>query len=220
MKNHSPDAKFEALLDYLRRTRGFDFAGYKRGSLNRRIIRRMQMIGLGKIEDYLDFLEVHPEEFTLLFNTILINVTAFFRDQPAWDVLSQEVIPRLLAGKPAEAPIRVWSAGCSSGEEPYTLAIILAETLGEKAFRQRVKIYATDVDEEALNEARHASYSAKALEAVPEAWREKYFEPVRRPICFSNGSAPVGHLRPQRPASGRPHFPRGSPGLPEHLDVF
>ncbi len=184
MKNHSPDAKFEALLDYLRRTRGFDFAGYKRGSLNRRIIRRMQMIGLGEIEDYLDFLEVHPEEFTLLFNTILINVTAFFRDQPAWDVLSQEVIPRLLAGKPAEAPIRVWSAGCSSGEEPYTLAIILAEALGEKAFRQRVKIYATDVDEEALNEARHASYSAKALEPIPVAWREKYFEPVRGRFVF------------------------------------
>ena len=93
MKNHSPDAKFETLLDYLRRTRGFDFAGYKRGSLNRRIIRRMQMIGLGEIEDYLDFLEVHPEEFTLLFNTILINVTAFFRDQPAWDVLSERLFP-------------------------------------------------------------------------------------------------------------------------------
>ncbi len=208
MKNHSPDAKFEALLDYLRRTRGFDFAGYKRGSLNRRIIRRMQMIGIGEIEDYLDFLEVHPEEFTLLFNTILINVTAFFRDQPAWDVLSQEVIPHLLAGKPAEAPIRVWSAGCSSGEEPYTLAIILAETLGEKAFRQRVKIYATDVDEEALNEARHASYSVKALEPVPEAWREKYFEPVRgrfvyrmdlrRSIIFGRNDllrdAPISHV--------------------------
>ncbi len=184
MKNHSPDAKFEALLDYLRRTRGFDFAGYKRGSLIRRITRRMQMIGIVEIEDYLDFLEVHPEEFTLLFNTILINVTAFFRDQPAWDVLSQEVIPRLLAGMPAEAPIRVWSAGCSSGEEPYSLAIILAEALGEKAFRQRVKIYATDVDEEALNEARHASYSVKALETVPKAWQEKYFELIRGQFVF------------------------------------
>jgi two-component system, chemotaxis family, CheB/CheR fusion protein len=184
MKDHSPDAKFEPLLDYLRRTRGFDFAGYKRGSLTRRITRRMQMIGLEEVEDYLDFLEVHPEEFTLLFNTILINVTSFFRDPPAWDVLSKEVIPRLLAGKLDEAPIRVWSAGCSSGEEPYCLAIILAEALGEKAFLQRVKIYATDVDEEALNEARHASYSVKDLEPVPKAWREKYFEPFRGQFVF------------------------------------
>ncbi len=137
-------------MDYLKNTRSFDFSGYKRNTLIRRVLKRMQMVGIKEFGDYIDFLEVHPEEFSQLFNTVLINVTSFFRDQPAWDALAREVIPRLRAGKSKGAGDRVWSAGCASGEEAYSLAIILAEALGEKAFRQRVKIYATDVDEEAL----------------------------------------------------------------------
>ena len=108
---------FEALLDYLKRNRGFDFIGYKRASLMRRIEKRMQMVEISDFGDYMDYLEVHPEEFALLFNTILINVTAFFRDEAAWDYLARTVIPHIVAGKEPGAPIRVWSAGCASGEE-------------------------------------------------------------------------------------------------------
>jgi two-component system CheB/CheR fusion protein len=172
------DPEFEALLDYLRRNRGFDFTGYKRASLARRFARRMQAIGLADYVSYLDYLEVHPEEFRQLFDTILINVTGFFRDAPAWDLLGSEIVPRLLAGKRAGEPIRVWSACCASGEEAYSLAIILAEALGPSAFRDRVKIYATDVDDAALAKARSAQYDAREIQGVPPELQEKYFEPI------------------------------------------
>lgn len=186
MNPAQPNEEFEALLEYLQRTRGFDFGAYKRPSLLRRVTKRMQMIKVEKSSDYLDYLEVHPEEFAQLFNTILINVTAFFRDQPAWDFLAKEIIPKILKAKEPNEPIRIWSAGCASGEEPYTIAILLAEALGPNPFRDRVKIYATDVDEEALNHARHGSYSEKDLDPVPPKLREKYFESASNRYVFRN----------------------------------
>lgn len=167
---------FEALLRYMRDSRGFDFTGYKRTSLMRRVRHRMNQAGFESYEQYLDHLQASPDEFNALFNTILINVTAFFRDPAAWEYLREEVIPSLLAERGPNDPIRVWSAGCASGQEAYTLAMVLAEALGPDAFRQRVKIYATDVDEDALAEARIASYDAKAVESVPAELLEKYFE--------------------------------------------
>lgn len=164
------DPKFETLLDYLRRERAFDFTGYKRSTLMRRVQKRMQEVQIAGYGDYMDYLEVHPEEFTHLFNTILINVTAFFRDESAWDYLAKEVLPRLLADKQADGMIRVWSAGCASGEEAYTLAMLLCEALGAEAFARQVKIYATDVDEEALVQARQGSYSSKDLQPVRASW--------------------------------------------------
>src|SRR5262249_9121098 len=137
------DPKFEALLEYLRRTRGFDFSAYKRSSLMRRVEKRMQTVKLADFESYLDYLEVHPDEFGHLFDTILINVTSFFRDKPTWDHLEKEILPRLLEPKKDGAPVRVWSAGCASGEEAYSLAILLAEALGPDEVQRRVRIYAS-----------------------------------------------------------------------------
>jgi two-component system CheB/CheR fusion protein len=170
------DVNLEALLDFVKRNRGFDFTGYKRSSLERRIGKRMDELGIATYAEYLDHLEVHQDEFALLFNTILINVTAFFRDASTWDYLRTEVVPRLLADRPADAALRVWCAGCASGEEAYTIAMVLADLLGDAAYRERVKIYATDVDEEALQAARAATYSAKAVEAVPREALDRYFE--------------------------------------------
>ncbi len=166
----------DALLDYLKGSRGFDFTGYKRSTLERRIATRMEATEADNCAEYLDRLEVQPDEFAALFNTILINVTAFFRDAPAWRFVSDRVVPDLIAHKSSEEPIRVWCAGCASGEEPYTIAIVLAEALGESEYLRRVKIYATDVDEEAIGQARLASYPQKALEAVPKELTERYFE--------------------------------------------
>jgi two-component system CheB/CheR fusion protein len=176
--------EFEALIEFLKNNRGFDFTGYKRSSLGRRIGKRMQTLHIQRYGDYLDYLEVHPEEFIQLFNTILINVTGFFRDAAVWEFLATEVLPGLIAGKQPQEPIRVWSAGCASGEEAYTLAMVFAETLGLEGFRQRVKIYATDIDEEALGQARQASYSARDLQSVPAALRSKYFEEVGNRFLF------------------------------------
>jgi two-component system CheB/CheR fusion protein len=186
MKAAQENKQFEILLDYLQRNRGFDFSAYKRPSLMRLVSKRMQMNAIKDFSDYQDFLEVHPDEFVKLFNTILINVTAFFRDQPAWDFLSAEIIPNIIKSKKSGDPIRVWSAGCASGEEAYSIAMLLAEALGAEAFRDRVKIYATDVDEEALTQARQAAYTEKQMEPVPPAWRKKYFEQSGTHHIFCN----------------------------------
>src|ERR671915_1774031 len=151
----------EALLDYLKRSRGFDFTGYKRTSLTRRIKKRMQTVQIESYADYRDYLEANEAEFQQLFDTILINVTGFFRDADTWAYLQHEIVPSLIAQKDPAEPIRIWSAGCASGEEAYSLAILFAEALGPEQFRERVKIYATDVDESALVMARHATYAAK-----------------------------------------------------------
>jgi len=180
----SEEKQFESLLSYLQQNRGFDFTGYKRPSLMRRVTRRIQMLGVGSFADYTDYLEVHPEEFSQLFNSILINVTSFFRDPHAWKFLAETVIPKLLKENNGGA-IRIWCAGCASGEEAYSLAICFAEAMGHADYRERVKIYATDVDEEALNTARQGSYSAKDLEAIEDArLRHEYFEPQNSRFCF------------------------------------
>ncbi|MBK8020964.1 MAG: PAS domain S-box protein [Chloroflexi bacterium] len=167
---------FEALLSYLKRSRGFDFAGYKRSSLERRIQRRMQTINVENYVDYIDYLEVHPNEFSFLFDSILINVTNFFRDAVMWEHIQNEVIPQIVSAKRLDESIRVWSAGCSTGEEAYTIAILLAEALGTEQYRERVKIYASDVDEDALAHARQATYSNRDIANVPAALADKYFE--------------------------------------------
>src|SRR5690606_8269743 len=132
-------------------------------SLMRRVRHRMSAVGIADFGEYRDYLEVHPDEFDALFDTILINVTGFFRDPAAWDAVATKVLPPLLSAKSGAEPIRIWSAGCASGEEAYTIAMLLAEALGPEAFRNRVKVYATDVDDDALAQARAAVYQERQL---------------------------------------------------------
>jgi two-component system, chemotaxis family, CheB/CheR fusion protein len=202
------DGAFEALLEHLKRSRGFDFTGYKRSTLERRVAKRMEAVKVGTYADYADYLEIHPEEFAELFNTILINVTGFFRDPEAWDYVRKDVVPELLENKPPDTAIRVWSAGCASGEEPYSIAMLLVEALGEEAYLRRVKIYATDVDEDALTDARHATFPLKAAENVPRELADLALEPtdhrltfrrdLRRTIIFGRNDlvqdAPISHI--------------------------
>ncbi len=164
--------QFESVIEFLRDSRGVDFTGYKRQSLVRRFAKRCHELGLDSFSTYLDYLQVHPDEFPVLFDSILINVTEFFRDRPAWDYLAKEVVPRIVA-RPGN--VRIWSAGTSSGEEAYSAAILFCEAMGPEDFLRRVKIYATDIDEEALNKAR-AGYSAKEIADLDENLRKKYFE--------------------------------------------
>jgi two-component system CheB/CheR fusion protein len=180
------DAGFEALLEFLKRARGFDFTGYKRPSLERRFGRRMQAVGCGSHGDYLDYLEVHPEEFSELFNTLLINVTSFFRDAAAWQALRERVLPELLERRADGEPLRVWSTGCATGQEAYSIAMTMAELLGREDYRDRVKIYGTDIDEDALAYARTAVYTAKELADVPDDLRERYFERSDSRFAFRN----------------------------------
>jgi two-component system CheB/CheR fusion protein len=157
---------FDALLQYLFERRNFDFRGYKRASLTRRILKRMHAVGIDDYQRYIEVLEANPGEFAELFNTILINVTGLLRDKEAWDALAEVVIPAIVESKPPEEPARIWSAGTASGEEAYTLAVLFAEALGEERFRRSVKIYATDADADALVDARHGRYREKDLVAA------------------------------------------------------
>ncbi|RYG34685.1 PAS domain S-box protein [bacterium] len=179
-----PAGDMNKLLSYLKGARGFDFNAYKRTTLQRRVQKRMALVGSATYEEYIDFLEVHPDEFPQLFNTILINVTSFFRDMESWDYIRDTVIPRILESKEEREPIRIWGAGCASGEEACTVAILLAEALGTTAFRERVKIYATDLDDDALNQSRMASYTEREVEGVPPEFLKKYFERIQDRYVF------------------------------------
>src|SRR5687768_11618093 len=174
---------FEKLLQMVKHNRGFDFTGYKRTTLMRRVQKRMHTIGMSDYEQYKEYLEVNGDEFEVLFNTILINVTSFLRDPEAWAVLREAVV-RPLAARTDARQIRVWSAGCASGQETYTLLMMLADALGVERFKKQVKIYATDADNEALTQARNATYPAREIEELPEEWRNTYFEKSENAFVF------------------------------------
>ncbi len=178
------DTTLDALLEFVKETRGFDFTGYKRSTIQRRVAKRMAAVGAERYDDYVDFLELHSEEFPELFNTLLINTTGFFRDPQTWDYVDAEIVPQLLAARAPDSPIRVWCAGCASGEEPYTVAMVLARVMGDAGFRERVKIYATDVDEDALDQARHGAYLPRQIEDVPPDALERFFERTDQRYVF------------------------------------
>src|SRR5215471_16959191 len=163
-----PDPSFEQLLEFVRDERGFDYTGYRRPTLTRRFEKRMQEVSADDWEAYRTYLSEHPEEYVELFNTILINVTGFFRDRETWELVASEIIPRLIDERPPDAPLRIWSAGCASGEEPYTIAMLLVEALGD----------------EALAQARDAAYTTKQLEGVSPELRERYLQQANHGLAF------------------------------------
>jgi two-component system, chemotaxis family, CheB/CheR fusion protein len=179
------DDGLDLLLRHLRTTRGFDFTAYKNSSLTRRIRKRMDAVRSPTFDEYRRYLDDNPDEFGELFNTILINVTSFFRDPETWSRVAESVVPRI-AGDPGDNdPVRVWVAGCATGEEAFTIAMLFCEAMGDDAFRRRVKIYATDVDHEAIKDARHGRYLRRTVtEGVPPALIDRYFEPDEAYVVF------------------------------------
>jgi two-component system CheB/CheR fusion protein len=169
------DPGFNRLLEKLSSEHNFDFREYKRTSLARRIRVRMQQVRIDSFDRYIEYLQRHADEHVALFNTILINVTRFFRDPEAWKALDEQVLPPLLARAGESRSLRIWCVGASSGEEPYTVAILVAERLGDAARDFNVKIYGTDVDDEALATARQALYRVEDLKDVPTAFLQRHF---------------------------------------------
>lgn len=178
------EREFEALLYYLKQNCGCDLTGYKRSTLQRRLQVRMQSINIGSYQDYLKYLHSHDDEWMALLDTVLINVTDFFRDRDAWDYLANDVIPKIIASKSADEPIRVWSAGCASGQEVYSLVMLFASALGINDCLVRVQFYATDVDEAAVRQARQGIYSTKEIIGIPTDWLERYFEKTEHGYVF------------------------------------
>jgi two-component system CheB/CheR fusion protein len=168
----------------------------------------MFQLKIGSYGEYADYIRNRPSEVNDLLNAVLINVTQFFRDPQAWEVLRTEILPELTASlKPGEI-FRVWSAGCATGEESYSVAILLSEQFGERVKDCDVKVYATDVDEDALNSARRGEYLSEKLRYVRPEWREKYFlgekvcrvtRDIRRMVIFGRSNLvsdpPISHVQ-------------------------
>jgi two-component system CheB/CheR fusion protein len=201
------DVSLKDLLQELAEKRGFDFRGYKTTTLERRFRKRMSQLNIGSYQEYGEYIRNNPEEANALLNTILINVTEFFRDPPAWEALRNEILPPILKALKPGAAFRAWSAGCASGEETYSAGIILAEFFGPRIAEFDLKIYATDIDEDALTTARRGEYSADALRRVRPEWRAKYFRgkgmlrvsrEIRRLVIFGRSNlvqdAPISHV--------------------------
>ncbi|MEI6104789.1 MAG: chemotaxis protein CheB [Methanothrix sp.] len=160
---------FKKIFIMLRAKTGHDFSLYKPSTIHRRIERRMAVQQIETMDAYVKYLQQTPEEVEALYRDLLIGVTSFFRDPEAFKALEDQVIPKLFAGKPAGAIIRVWSPGCSTGEEAYSLAILLAER--QEAMKQsfKVQVFATDIDSQAITTARAGLYPASiATDISPE----------------------------------------------------
>ena len=181
----------------------------------------MDAVGCESFGDYLDYLEVHPDEYEQLFETLLINVTEFFRDPPAWEHLREEraagaagrqgrTTSRCASGAPAARPAR----------RPTRAAMVLAELLGVEAFRERVKIYATDIDEDALDQARLATYTRQGDRVVPAELRERYFERADQRCAFRKDLRRTVIFGRNNLVAGRADLAPGPADLPQHADVL
>ena len=159
----------------LKRRTGHDFSQYKEGTVVRRMQRRMQALQLDAVDAYVTLLRQDPTELGFLFKDLLIGVTYFFRDPEAFAALAREVIPQLVADKGADDQVRVWVSGCASGEEAYSLAILLREHLDMLAVVPHVQVFATDIDEEALESARKGCYPAGIADQVTPERLERFF---------------------------------------------
>ncbi len=167
----------ERFLEGLREHHGVDFTSYKVPTMMRRLKHRMVATQTQSIEDYAEYLRGHPEEYRQLVDSFLIKVTEFFRDPEPFDYLKEEILPGLIEeAREAGRQLRIWSAGCATGEEAYTLAILLSEILGNEAGISNARVFATDVDADAVNFARHGVYPPSALSNLSEEQIERYFD--------------------------------------------
>ncbi|MDY0107989.1 MAG: protein-glutamate O-methyltransferase CheR, partial [Giesbergeria sp.] len=180
----APMAELPAIVDLLRRRCAVDFSGYKPSTLSRRMRHRMAQYGVADGGVYLQRLGDDEAERNALCDDLLIHVTEFFRDPAVFALLAGEVLPDLLRGRDPGEDLRIWSAGCSTGEEAYALAMLALDAAGRMGFHGNVKVFATDLAGDVLEQASRGQFSQEAVGAVPEALLRRYF--LRDP---------EGHLR-------------------------
>ncbi|MES2372893.1 MAG: chemotaxis protein CheB [Bacteroidota bacterium] len=174
--NRQEEAILADVMDLIFQVTSHDFSHYKRPTINRRLTKRMAERGYNNLLDYYNFLKKNPEEVKTLSKEFLINVTKFFRDEDAYAVIQKEVIPNLIEDPKRTEPIKIWSVGCSSGEEPYSLAMLFHEYIqSSKRFDTEVKIFATDIHQESLDFASKGLYSAESLKDMAEDRRKRFF---------------------------------------------
>lgn len=174
----SDSENMAGLIELISEQLPLDFSDYKQATILRRIKRRAAYNNFDKLEKYLDFAKRSPKEIQTLAEDFLISVTGFFRDQEAFEYLEARVIPAIIKALAPNEEIRIWVTGCATGEEAYSMAIIVSELLAEKASEHPVKIFATDIDTVALAHASKGIYSETVVAPIPKDRLEKYFVPV------------------------------------------
>ncbi len=198
MESAGPDPiALSEFLDELYRSGGYDFRDYRPGTVTRRLARRLHATGQTTYREYLHFLDSHPEEYQKLADDLTIKVSGFFRSQYSFQQLGGMVLPELVSYKEAtnQRKIRFWSVACALGEEPYSIAMLLAEFLGDRRHEFDILIQATDISQWAINQAQTGTYSPHQLGGLPESMKNKYFsrvmgdykvrDDIRRMVDFS-----------------------------------
>lgn len=172
------DEDLLAVLQLLKRTTGVDFTHYKMNTIKRRIVRRMLLFRIDTLKAYAQYLKKHINEVTDLYNDLLINVTAFFRDAESLEFLKKSVVPKILQNKSPNDPVRIWVPACSTGEEAYSLAMIFLEVLGDRADNTAIQIFATDLSEFAITKARLGLYNRNDIANVSPKRLQRFFTKV------------------------------------------
>jgi len=164
-------------LNYLHEKRGFDFSGNRMSMLERRISKRLLSTEVSTYQEYFSLLHSNPDELDELLEVLTINVSNFFRDPLTWEILQKNILPILLEEKKRKKDnaIRIWSAGCASGEEPYSLAILLSELLEKEDLKLITHIFATDIDQYSMQNAKKALFTAEDVGNVKFGLLNKYF---------------------------------------------
>jgi len=169
------DAPLAAIIDLLRAHTAHDFALYKEGTVLRQIHRRMAMASIKDIGLYLNTIRDDPREIDQLAKDMLINVTQFFRDEMTFQLLAEAVVPELIRQQPLDIPIRIWDAGCSTGEETYSIAMLFLEGIVSAQRNVRLQVFASDIDDDALAVARNGLYPESIRKDVSPARLERFF---------------------------------------------
>jgi two-component system, chemotaxis family, CheB/CheR fusion protein len=164
-----------AFLDDLRDRTGIDFTTYKRPTILRRLQRRMVATSQPRLTDYIRYVAKHPEEYQRLTSSFLIKVTEFFRDPELFDKVRDQILPEIIAKRRSTHELRVWSAGTATGEEAYSLAILIHEALRDEVEQWTIRVFATDLDGDAVAFGRRGVYAASSLEHVPRDIIERHF---------------------------------------------
>ncbi|HEY4650753.1 MAG TPA: chemotaxis protein CheB, partial [Pontibacter sp.] len=175
-EEHEPDqAVLKEILDLVCLHTKTSFTDYKQATINRRIQRRMDILKLKEMPEYLSFMHENPDEVHRLGQEFLINVTRFFRDPEAFELLEREVIPYLVTEKADKQPVKVWVAACSTGEEVYSLAMLFCEVYDKLGQEPNVKLFATDIDQQAISKASRGSYPASIAKEVSAERLQRFF---------------------------------------------
>ncbi len=169
------DVELEQLLVRISEEAGIDFTKYKKPTLKRRIARRIALNDRKSLQDYIQFTHEHPNELAILHREFLVGVTNFFRDASSWKALSEQILPGIFDKGPIDEPVKIWSVGCSTGEEAYTIAFILEKYRTDHDIKRDFRIFASDVNEDAVRSAKDGIYSESVIDEIPPEYRNSHF---------------------------------------------